>query len=42
MFPEWSTVAAWDPEARYKPIGSATKKSAELMIDATTALVKKL
>lgn len=42
MFAEWSAVAAWDPEARYKPIGSATKKSAELMIRATTALVKHL
>jgi len=42
MFAEWSTVAAWDPEVRYKPIGSATKASADLMIRATTVLLKAL
>jgi HEPN domain-containing protein len=42
MFREWSAVTAWDPEARYRPIGSATKKSSEIMIQATTDLVQKI
>lgn len=42
LFAEWSAVAAWDPEARYKLIGTASKKSAELMIAATAVLVRKL
>jgi HEPN domain-containing protein len=42
MFAEWSTVAAWDPEARYKPIGSASRISAEGMVKAATALFKTL
>ena len=36
---QWSIVAKWDPEARYKEIGSATKQSAELMIKATNILL---
>jgi len=39
---EWSAVAEWDPEIRYKPIGSATKKSAELMIDSSRKLLSVL
>src|SRR6185437_1981069 len=29
---EWSGVAQWDPEVRYKPIGSVTPADASLMI----------
>lgn len=36
---QWSIVAKWDPEARYKKIGSATKQRAELMIEATNILL---
>lgn len=38
-FAEWSAVAAWDPEARYNPIGTATKTDAELLIDAARKLL---
>ncbi|ETX06023.1 MAG: hypothetical protein ETSY2_19585 [Candidatus Entotheonella gemina] len=40
LFAEWSAVAAWDPETRYKPIGSATKQNAELMISSTQVLLR--
>lgn len=36
---EWSAVATWDPEARYNPIGSATKGDAELLIQAARTLL---
>ena len=36
---EWSAVAAWDPEARYNPIGSATKGDAELLVEAAKTLL---
>jgi HEPN domain-containing protein len=39
---EWSAVAEWDPEIRYKPIGSATKQSAELMIESSKKLLSVL
>ena len=39
---EWSAVAAWDPEARYKPIGSATRQAAELMIASARVLLRAL
>ena len=38
----WSDVAAWDPEVRYKPIGSATKQDAELMIASAKVLSRAL
>lgn len=31
---EWSAVATWDPEARYNPIGGASKSDAELLIES--------
>jgi HEPN domain-containing protein len=37
---EWSIVATWDPEARYKPIGIASKQDAELMIESTKILMR--
>ena len=39
LFAEWSSVAAWDPEIRYKPIGSATKEETNLMIDSSKKLL---
>ncbi len=39
---EWSAVAAWDPEARYKPIGSVTSEEAMLMIDSAKILLRKV
>ncbi|HEV8552517.1 MAG TPA: HEPN domain-containing protein [Casimicrobiaceae bacterium] len=42
LFVEWSAVAAWNPEARYKPIGSANASDAQLMLDSAAVLLKKL
>ena len=42
MLAEWSTVATWDTGARYKSVGAASKDAAELMIRATTSLLKAL
>ena len=39
---QWSIVAKWDPEARYKEVGSTTKQSAALMIEATNILLDAL
>ena len=39
---EWSIVAEWDPEMRYKPIGSANKQEAELMIESSKKLMSVL
>ena len=39
---EWSAVAAWDPEARYKPIGSVSKVDADLMIKSAQRLIEKI
>ena len=36
---EWSAVAAWEPEVRYKPVGSATPGDAKLMIESTKILL---
>ena len=42
LFTEWSAVAAWDPEARYKPIGSATRQATALMIASARVLLRAL
>jgi HEPN domain-containing protein len=39
---EWSVVAEWDTNARYKPIGSASKQEVELMIEYTKTLLREL
>ncbi|WP_319580512.1 hypothetical protein [uncultured Methanospirillum sp.] len=31
---EWSVIASWDPEVRYRKIGSAKKNDAQNMIDS--------
>jgi HEPN domain-containing protein len=38
-FADWSAVASWDPEARYKPVGSATRTDALLMVQASRKLL---
>ena len=37
---DWSIVTQWDPEVRYKPIGSAKKSDVQDMIKATKSLMK--
>ena len=36
---EWSVVATWDPSARYRPIGSASKQDATDLLSATKTLL---
>ena len=36
---EWSAVAKWEPEVRYKPVGSATSTDVKLMIESTKVLL---
>ena len=36
---EWSAVAKWEPEVRYKPVGSATSSNVKLMIESTKVLL---
>ena len=42
LFAEWSAVSAWNPEARYKPIGTATHADATLMLDSAAVLLRRL
>ena len=42
LLKEWSVVAQWSPESRYRPIGSATLAEATLMVESTTTLLGKL
>jgi len=39
---EWSIVAQWNPEARYKPIGSVKEDDAKDMLDSAKELIKQL
>ena len=39
---EWSAVAGWNPEARYKIIGSANAQDANSMLESASVLLKKL
>jgi hypothetical protein len=39
---EWSVVAEWDPEIRYKQIGIATKQATQLMIESSKKLLSVL
>jgi HEPN domain-containing protein len=42
LFAEWSIIATWDPEVRYKEIGTAGQADALDMIEAARALLKAL
>lgn len=39
---EWYAIAQWNPEARYKPIGSASDDNAVLMIESARTLMREL
>lgn len=39
---EWSAVSVWNPESRYKPIGSANASDAQLMLNSAAVLLRKL
>ena len=39
FFAEWSAVTVWDPSLRYRPIGSATRQDAKLMIESARTLL---
>lgn len=39
---DWSTVATWDPEARYKLTGSATRRDLSRMLAAARQLLRVL
>ncbi|MBW2010397.1 MAG: hypothetical protein JRI32_01775, partial [Deltaproteobacteria bacterium] len=39
---EWSIVAQWNPEARYKPIGNVQEADAKDMLDSAKELLKQL
>ncbi len=39
---EWSIAAQWNPEARYKPIGSVKEADAKEMLDSAKELLKQL
>ena len=41
-FAEWSDIAAWEPEVRYKPIGTTNRIDVFNMIEATKTLLKVL
>lgn len=42
LFAEWSVVAQWSPEFRYRPIGKATLADAARMVESTKTLLGKL
>jgi len=37
---QWSRVGTWEPDLRYKPVGSATKDEARELIEAAEALLR--
>jgi hypothetical protein len=39
---EWSVVVNWDPEARYKPVGSASRAAVVSMIKSVETLLRVL
>lgn len=39
---EWSVVADWDPEARYKPVGKVSEADSRLMIESARTLIEAL
>lgn len=42
VFVEWSAVASWDPETRYRAVGTSSKNEAELMIASAEAILEEL
>jgi len=39
---DWSIIVDWNPELRYSPIGSITRKKAQEMIDSAKVIIKAL
>ncbi len=39
---DWSVVAEWDSESRYRVIGTAKQKDAAIMIESSTSLIRVL
>ena len=39
---EWATVTFWDPESRYKPVGTSSVSQAQDMLEAAQVLVRAL
>ncbi len=42
LFPEWAILREWNPEARYRPIGSVTAPAVREMIAAARRVMMKL
>lgn len=42
IFKAWNDVAEWDPEFRYRPIGSAKQAEAKVMVASTKVLLRQL
>jgi hypothetical protein len=42
LLAEWSAVAEWDPEVRYRLIGTSTIAKAKLMIESSRAILRAL
>jgi HEPN domain-containing protein len=38
-FPEWSVVVTWEPDTRYRPIGTATATDATDMINSAKVIL---
>lgn len=41
-FADWSTVRVWQPDFRYKRIGTATRQDADNMITSATQILRAL
>jgi len=39
---EWSAVSSWEPESRYKALGTVTQAEAQSMIDSAAILLEAL
>jgi hypothetical protein len=42
FMPQWSSVEKWNPEIRYKPIGSHTRQTTQDMLMSTQVLMTAL
>jgi HEPN domain-containing protein len=42
LIAEWSDLASWQPELRYKPVGNCTPQDARQMVESARTLVRAL
>lgn len=42
LFPEWTVVSQWNPEARYQAVGTVSAATAQNMISAAQKILAKL